>query len=138
MISKHHYRAAVVGAALTGLFSIADATPVLSQHEIAQTLRVEDLRLENGTLVGRVVNHSDGRIEDIELRVAFEWLWQDEFHPGDGNPATSDTLALSGALAPGESEEFTFSPVGGLPQRSDGRFHPKVTVLGFTQYPSKR
>ncbi|MGD9602318.1 MAG: hypothetical protein AB7O21_00770 [Gammaproteobacteria bacterium] len=134
MISKHVYIAAAVGAALTGAFSVVNAESLVSQATIREALAVENLRLEDGVVTGRLVNRSAGKIDNVELLVTFNWLWRDEFNPGNGGPGQTTSVVLTEPLAPGAAEDFRVESAAPLPMRSDGYFTPRVAVVGFTQY----
>jgi len=134
MISKHTYLAAAVGAALTGAFSVVNADILVSQSNAREVLAVENLRLEDGALTGRLVNRSPRKIDDVELMVTFNWLWNDEFNPGNGGPGHTKTVVLTDPLSPGATEEFRVESDALRTAQKDGYFIPQVSVVGFTQY----
>ena len=129
-------RALISGVALAAISAAvmaADAPQILPEQQI-ERVKVQDVQLRDGTVHGVVVNNSNGRIEDLTLRVSYQWRWQNEFHPGSDNPGFSMAVHVDEPLAPGESRTFEYAPQQGLPMRSDGSFAPEVSVVSFTAY----
>lgn len=108
--------------------------PVVVPEQQIEKLSVQDVQLDDGAVRALVVNESSDRLEDVTLRVSYQWRWADEFHPGPDNPGFSDTLHLDTPLAPGERREVRYGPPQSLPDRADGRFSPEVSVVTFTAY----
>ena len=126
--------AAVLLAAGTPAALAQDSAPTIVAEQQIERLSVRDVQLDRQGVRALVVNHSDQRLEDVTLRVTYQWRWADEFHPGEDSPGFSDTVCLDGALAPGESRELRYAPPHGLPDRHDGQFAPAVSVVSFTAY----
>ncbi len=111
----------------------ADAPTVVPEQQL-ERVSVRDVQLEGDGVRALVVNQSEQRLEDLTLRVSYQWRWSDEFHPGSDNPGFSDTLQMETPLAPGEQREVRYDPPQALPERSDGSFSPQVSVVSFTAY----
>ena len=111
----------------------ADAQRIVPEPQI-ERVAIEQVQMDDGTVRGVVTNRGDARVEDLKLRVTYQWRWRDEFNPGVDGPGFSDTLQLDDALAPGEQREFTYTPSSGLPSRDDGQFAPAVSIVSFTAY----
>jgi len=122
-----------------GTVSIAATDPptVLPEQQI-ERVSVQDVQIDDGAVRALVVNESQDRLEDVTLRVTYQWRWADEFHPGTDSPGFSDTLHLTSPLAPGERREVRYDPPQALPDRADGQFAPEVSVVSFTAYDGNR
>ena len=91
--------AAVLLAAGTPAALAQDSAPTIVAEQQIERLSVRDVQLDRQGVRALVVNHSDQRLEDVTLRVTYQWRWADEFHPGEDSPGFSDTVCLDGALA---------------------------------------
>lgn len=129
----HACCAAILLATGAATVAATDAPVVMPEQQI-ERLNVQDVQLDGGGVRALVVNQSNDRLEDVTLRVTYQWRWSDEFHPGADSPGFSDTLHLDTPLAPGERREVRYDPPQTLPARADGRFSPQVSVVSFTAY----
>lgn len=127
---------AIVAAALVaGSVATWAAEPVkIMAEEKIDRVSIDQVQMNDGTVRGMVRNTGDERVEDLTLRVTYQWHWQDEFNPGSDGPGFSTTMHFDSPLAPGEQREFTYTPDGALPSRQDGHFSPEVSVVSFTAY----
>ena len=134
MLTKGQTLAACVGAALSSACLVGSADVVMSTEDNAINLEIHDLHVVEGALDGSIVNHTNRRLEDIILRIKYDWLWRDEFHPGEVSPGWSFTQTVPAVLAPGESYKFHFETDHPATPRGDGRFTPSVSVVSYTEY----
>ena len=134
MITQSLYMAAFAGAALSSMCMVGSADVVMSPEEQATKLEIHDLAVVDGAIDGSMVNHTDQRLEDIILRVKYDWLWRDEIHPGETSPGWSVAQAMPVVLAPGESCKFHLTTEHPHTAREDGRFMPSVSVVSYTGY----
>lgn len=105
---------------------------VVSQQQAASVLVIEKLAAQDGVVSGEIHNESNNTVRDLQLFIRYNWLWQDEFHPGKDSPSVAFYPTLSGELAPGKSLSFNFTPEPPLEKRSDGQFEtPSVSIAGF-------
>jgi len=129
----HACCAAILLATAAATVAATDEPTVLPEQQI-ERVSVQDVQLDGGGVRAMVVNQSQDRLEDLTLRVTYQWRWTDEFHPGPDSPGFSDTLHLDAPLAPGERREVRYDPPQSLTDRADGRFSPQVSVVSFTAY----
>ena len=122
--------------ALLGILSLplhgATATSVVPSSEAAQTIVINDLTVQEGSVSGTIVNKSSATLRDVALQLRQTWQWKDERHPGTDSPGRTLPFTLRGDVAPNASAPFTFQTPP-LPQRSDGRFVTTMDVTGFTE-----
>lgn len=129
-----HACCAAIVLALGAATVHATEEPTVMAEEQIERVSVQDVQLDGGGVRALVVNQSDERLEDLTLRVTYQWRWNDEFNPGSDGPGFSDTLHLDTPLAPGERREVRYDPSQSLPDRNDGHFTPEVSVVSFTAY----
>jgi hypothetical protein len=108
---------------------------VASQDQAGSVLGVEKVAAQaDGTVTGEIRNKSKNTVRDVQLFIRYEFLWKNEFHPGNESPSAAFYPTISGDIAPGGSLPFKFTPSSPLPNRSDGTFEgPAVSIAGFTQ-----
>jgi hypothetical protein len=128
----------VVSAAIAlAIFSFhpqsAVAQQVLTPGEAAQAVAIKNLQSTPTEVTGVIVNNTQNGIRDVEILIAYHWLWANEFKPGLDSPGRIATVRIGKELSPGESTEFRYVPNPPLPNRQDGRFDPEVVVAGFTR-----
>ena len=121
-----------VAASLALLVSSASAQTLLDPSEAAKSVKIENLAVNDNQISGVVVNKSPHTLRNLELRMQYHWLWNNEFHPGTDSPGRVITITLDRELRPGESMTFSYRPEPPLPARADGRYMPEVTVAGFS------
>jgi hypothetical protein len=102
--------------------------------QVARSVVVRDVNVEDGTVSGVVVNNSDRRLRDVRLVIRYDWLWNKEFSPGDNSPGRAVYYTLPEEIPPGGRVAFTYRPEFPLPSRTDGRFMASARVVGFTQF----
>jgi hypothetical protein len=124
--------AAVIVSSLLG--GSAWAETIVSRHQAAQDVLVSDVRAEDGAVSGVVVNNTGHEIQNVKLLVRYDWLWANEFSPGQDSPGRAIVHTLEEDIPPGGQVPFTYHPESPLPQRSDGHFQTSVVVLGYTQF----
>ncbi len=119
----------ILSLPLHGATATAAAVP---SSEAAQTIVINDLRVQEGAVSGTIVNKSSATVRGVELLLRQVWLWNDERHPGTDSPGRTQPFTFGGDVAPHASAPFTFQTPP-LPQRSDGRFVTTMDVTGFTE-----
>jgi hypothetical protein len=124
--------AAVILSSLLG--GSAWAETIVSRQQAAQDVLVSDVRAEDGAVSGVVVNNTGHEIQNVKLLVRYDWLWANEFSPGQDSPGRAIVHTLEEDIPPGGQVPFTYHPESPLPQRSDGYFQTSVVVLGYTQF----
>ena len=138
---NYRTRASYVACAVLIFSSVGSrAEDVVSGEQIAAKVALQNLHFEGQTLHGQVVNKTGHRVEDVQLLIAYNWLWRNEFKPGAQSPAWATTTTLAEPLNPNEVYEFTYAPERAVLASDDGEFQPSVKVIGFTEYspPDKR
>ena len=124
--------AAVILSSLLG--GSAWAETIVPRQQAAQDVLVSDVRAEDGTVSGVVVNNTGHEIQNVKLLIRYDWLWANEFSPGQDSPGRAIVHTVEENIPPGGQVPFTYHPASPLPQRSDGRFLTSVVVLGYTQF----
>ena len=112
----------------------SQAAEVVSAETITDKVMVQNVRLDGQTVRGEVVNKTGHRLEDVQLLIAYNWLWRNETNPGPHSPAWATTMVLSDALSPNEVYEFAYDPQRTIVAGADGEFHPSVKIVGLTEY----
>ena len=136
MIIQQRYSAALAGAKLSAIGSVGCADLALIEEEQLPELEVQDVQIIDGAIDGMLLNHTGRRLENINLRVTYEWRWRDECTPGAVSLAWSSRVDLPVKLVPGECYKFHFTVDHALPMRSDGWFFPAVSVMSYLDYPA--
>jgi hypothetical protein len=107
---------------------------VASQEQAGSVLAIDKVSVQDGTITGEIRNMSKNAVRDVQLFIRYNWLWANEFHPGEDSPSAAFYPTITGEIAPGGSMPFKFTPSPPLAKRTDGRFAPpSVSVAGFTQ-----
>jgi len=116
------------------------ATPVTINGErivppsrLAERVTVRDVRTHDGEVSAVVVNTSDRPLRDVQLLISFQWLWDNEVHPGEGGPGRAVFYTIPQEIPPGGQVPFTYRPDVPLSERPDGRYMTTVSVAGFTE-----
>jgi hypothetical protein len=133
-------RASVVGARVFALLvagalgaTALRAAEVVPVGELSRYVAVRGVNeSSDGAVSGTVVNVSSRPVKEVELHITHEWLWKNEFHPGEDNPGRLGTITLHDEIAPGGEARFSYRPDPPLPPRTDGHFVTKVDVAGLT------
>lgn len=87
----------------------------------------------DGTVGGTVTNRSPHPVAEVVLMVNHQWLWRNEFRPGDDSPGRTEYLRIPEPIPPGGSVTFTHKPLVPLPTRDDGRFETSLEVVAFDE-----
>ena len=118
----------------------AGATPltvtgerVVPSSRLTERVSVRDVRTRDGEVSGVVVNTSDRPVRDVQLLISYQWLWENETHPGEGGPGRAVFYTVNQEIPPGGQVPFAYRPEAPLSERSDGRYTTNVSVAGFTE-----
>ena len=107
------------------------AQTLLTAEEAAKSVAIENLNVSASSVSGVVANRSPHTIRDVEVRVQYHWLWQNEFNPGTDSPGQTAIVRLENELKPGQSMPFRHA-LTQVADRKDGRFAPEAQVAAFT------
>ena len=132
MITRIWFIGAALSIFILPLHGATAMETVVPSSEVAQTIVINDLAVQDGSVSGTVVNKSSATVQDVELLIRQMWLWNDEFHPGTDSPGRALSFTLRQHVAPHASAAFAFQTPP-LPQRSDGRFVTTVEVTRFSE-----
>ena len=72
-------------------------------------------------------------MRDVQLLISYQWLWENETHPGEGGPGRAVFYTVNQEIPPGGQVPFAYRPEAPLSERSDGRYTTNVSVAGFTE-----
>ena len=127
-----------VGLAIhPGLARSADvfvsAERVVPSERVAEGVALRDVTVDGGVVSGVLTNRSDKVLRDVQLLIQYDWLWKNEFRPGEDNPGRAVYYTVPGEIPPGGQTTFTYRADPPLPARSDGRFNASVEVVGFVE-----
>jgi len=106
---------------------------VVPPSRVTERVAVRDVRTHDGEVSGVVVNTSDRPIRDVQLLISYQWLWDNEAHPGEGGPGRAVFHTLPEDIPARAQAQFTYTPEVPLPERPDGRYMTTVSVAGFTE-----
>src|SRR5437870_8092089 len=106
---------------------------VVPPSHVAERVTVRDVRTHDDEVSGLVVNTSDRPIRDVQLLISYQWLWDNEVHPGEGGPGRAVFYTIPQEVPPGGQVAFTYRPDVALSERPDGRYMTTVSVAGFTE-----
>ena len=133
---KNYFRGLVLiwaGLVVIAWPNLANPQTVLTQDEASRVLVLENVKAQEGVVLGEIRNNSANIVRDIQLLIRYVWLWKNEFHPGKDDPSRSVFYNVPGEIPPGGMTRFQYTPSSPLPKRADGRFIVSVSVAGFTQ-----
>ena len=105
---------------------------IQSVDQAMQSVAVEDVRVSNGQVLGRVINKTDLTVRNVRLRVLFSWRWKNETRPGVDDMSTGIVDTLTQEIPPGASVNFSYPIPAGGQGRNDGWYHIEVNVAGFS------
>ena len=91
--------AAVILSSLLG--GSAWAETIVSRQQAAQDVLVSDVRAEDGAVSGVVVNNTGHEIQNVKLLVRYDWLWANEFSPGQDSPGRAIVHTIEEDIPPG-------------------------------------
>jgi len=106
---------------------------IVPSSRLAERVTVRDVRTHDGEVSGVVVNTSDRPLRDVQLLISYQWLWDNEVHPGEGGPGRAVFYTIPQEVPPGGQVPFTYRPDVALSERPDGRYMTTVSVAGFTE-----
>ena len=120
---------------LGGAVGLTHAARVAAQEQVAQIAHLTDVRADDDTVRGRVVNRTGDTLRDVRLRVSDVFLRRHESKLDADDPSSSYEFTLPGPIPPKASMSFDIPRVDPLPRRADGRFDTEVTVVSVTAQP---
>jgi hypothetical protein len=107
---------------------------IVPERHAEQVVAVRDVRVRDGGVVsGLIVNDAATPLRDIKLLIRYQWVWQDERHPGSNNPGRVAYHTVYNEIPPEVSVNFTYRPDPPLPDRQDGHFETSVEVVGWVE-----
>ena len=108
----------------------------IGQGQIANMVRVDELRRDGDAVRLRLVNLTKERLENVRVLVGESFRWKDEMHPGADDPSRAEIFTVAERIAPGAARDVTLTmPLP--PVREDGWFVLGATVIGLDTYPER-
>jgi hypothetical protein len=132
MVTRIWIFGALLGILILPLHGATATATVVQPSEAAQTIVINNLSVQEGSVSGTVVNKSPATVRGVELLLRQVWQWKDERHPGTDSPGRTLPFTLGGDVAPNASAPFTFQTPP-LDQRSDGWFVTTMDVISFSE-----
>ncbi len=86
-----------------------------------------------GGLTATLVNRTNTILRDVRVLIRYDWIWENERHPGDDSPGRSSYFKLTRDVPALATVPIAYVPSPPLPSRSDGRFVPSVEISRYTQ-----
>jgi hypothetical protein len=108
------------------------ALDIVPARTADRSVEIENVKVQDHTVTGRLVNRSGHEISDVRLVVDHPFRWKDEWRPGRSSPSRASLEEVVGPIEPGKSRSFEFGPEK-LPLRRDGHFTTRVELLGYTE-----
>lgn len=96
------------------------------------TAEVRDVRVEDDTVHGTLVNKSSKSLRDVRLLIRHAWLWKTERSPGNSNPGRSEFYSFPGEIAAGASAPFTYHLERLDAPRGEGKFMTSAEIMSYT------
>jgi len=122
--------AAWVVALLPATLASADTVEIADDdHDFP--VEVTNATLAGNTVSGTVVNRGKDELQAIRLLVDIAFIWADEATPGAVSPGRALVFTVAGPLPPQGKLGFELRPEPPLEQRTDGRYRPRVRVVGY-------
>jgi len=106
---------------------------IVTGQGLAQSIVVQDVRVEGSDILADVTNRMPETVSDIRLLVGETFLWRDERHPREDDPSTATTVTVPGPIAP-NARVTVRVPFRPRPPRPDGRFVTRVEVVGVVRH----
>ncbi len=135
MMTRQFARGLAVGLAATVTLGAGVVLAAEVESAIGNVVRVEDVRSDDNTVSGRVINETDDALENVRLLVSDQFLWRNERHPGENSPSDANTYVVPGPIPPHGSVTFEYRRPSPLPDRRDGEFKTDVSALEVTRRP---
>jgi hypothetical protein len=111
---------------------------VVTDKELSQSILVQNVRVEGPDIVGELVNRMPTTVSDIRLLVAETFLWTDERHPNeDDDPSSAAAVTVPGPIPP-DGRVTVRAPFRSRAPRPDGRFVPRMEVVGAVTHDPAR
>ncbi len=109
----------------------ARALEIVPRSTADRAVEIEDVKVQDHTVTGRLVNRSGHEVSDVRLLVDHPFRWKDEWRPGRTSPSRASLEEVAGPIEPGQCLSFRLGAEK-LPVRRDGRFGTEVKLLGYT------
>ena len=107
---------------------------LVARGESERRVEIRNVRYDAGTVAGELANHTADEVRNVRVLMTDTFLWTDERHPGPDDPSRGRAVTVAGPIAPGATLAFSES-LGPRPDRHDGHFVLRVTLLGLAQQP---
>ena len=59
---------------------------VVPNERVTESIALRDVTVDGGVVSGVVSNTSGKALHDVQLLIRYDWLWRNEFRPGEDNP----------------------------------------------------
>jgi hypothetical protein len=111
---------------------------------LSSDVTVEDVRSDPLAVHGRIINETGDQLENVRLVITDQFLWRNEFHPGEDSPGDAHVVVVPGPIPPHGTATFAFQRPSPLPDRPEGDFTTEVSATEVTlrpvtgYYPSER
>jgi len=112
---------------------IQSGARVVPNERVTESVALRDVTVDGGVVSGVVTSTSGKALHDVQLLIRYDWLWRNEFRPGEDSPSRSVYYTVPGDIPPGGQTKFTYRADPPLPERSDGHFNTSVEVVGFVE-----
>jgi hypothetical protein len=122
--------ASLVTAMMPALPSHA-GTVEIADEDHNSPVQVTSTTLDGNTVSGTLVNRGGDEVRDIRLLVDIAFLWANEEKPGETSPGRAVVFTVAGPVPPQGTLNFNLHPDPPIEERSDGRYQPKVRVMGY-------
>src|SRR5262245_19868902 len=106
---------------------------VAPANRLATNVAIRDVRVAGDTVSGVVVNRSPNPVRDVRLVVSHDWLWDNEFHPGDDEYSRADHYIVRDEIPPGGEVPFTIRPTTPLTEGRGGHFMTSVAIASVAE-----
>jgi hypothetical protein len=128
---KNRRAAATFVAAITLASSAFAETVEIADQDRNSPIQVASATLEGNTVAGTLINRGSDEVRDIRLLVDIAFLWANETHPGEVSPGRAVVFTVAGPLPAQGTLNFNLHPDPPIEERPDGRYQPKVRVMGY-------
>ncbi len=123
---------AMIGASICIAAAALQAAEVHISDQPPQSVAVRNVKVQDGSVSGEVVNSSPNVVRDVQLLIRYTWLWKNEMKPGEDNRSDAVFYNVEGEVPPGGSKPFAYRPSSSMTQ-DQGRYEVSVTIADFTQ-----
>jgi len=106
----------------------------IDPSRMASIARIDDLRVDDRTVSGVLVNQTDDALLNVRLFFEDRFLWTNEFRPGPDDPGVSAVFTVN-TVPPRSSVPFHFDRPP-RPERTDGQFEPHLSVIDLVEQPT--